>query len=130
MVWDLLGTTLLYPIISLYPYYIPYYIPIKSHPIFQDQLHKTGILPFLSFWIRIFDSSFQLILCFRFWFEFLFLHPQSRWSPAILFSLFFFLMFSCYGYRSSCIWSDTYGVATISRLLKIIGLFCRIWFFL
>jgi len=26
-----------------------------------------------------------------------------------------------------CVWESGYGVATISRLLKMIGLFCRIW---
>ena len=31
--WSLTNPTPLYPIISLYPYYIPYYIPIKSHTI-------------------------------------------------------------------------------------------------
>ena len=37
--------------------------------------------------------------------------------------------FSCskLDFENVCVYENVYGVATISRLLEMIGLFCRIW---
>ena len=48
-IMTLTNPTPLYPIISLYPYYIPYYIPIKSHTIILHYISVSLLYPILLY---------------------------------------------------------------------------------